>query len=150
MCSGFVLFVACLKKDYYSVQFSMVRNRNTSPPPPPPPTHTHTHTNHPLRSLQFGWTHLTMFMLGSQAYLIIQNVFEALFWFLLPVSMVICNDIMAYIFGENVTAILYQLQPFSKRTTHTHTHTHTHTRSNNSLSLRAQKYIQRKRSRCNS
>ena len=34
--------------------------------------------------------------------------------------------------------------------THTHTLTHTHTRSNNSLSLRAQKYIQRKRSRCNS
>ena len=31
----------------------------------------------------------------------------------------------------------------------THTHSLTHTRSNNSLSLRAQKYIQRKRSRCN-
>ena len=41
-----------------------------------------------------------MFMLGSQAYLIIQNVFNSIFWFLLPVSMVICNDIMAYLFGK--------------------------------------------------
>ena len=41
-----------------------------------------------------------MFMLGSQAYLIMQNIFEAPFWFLLPVSMVICNDIMAYLFGK--------------------------------------------------
>ena len=43
---------------------------------------------------------------------------------------------------------------FTRTHTHTHTHihsySHTHTRSNNSLSLRAQKYIQRKRSRCNS
>ena len=41
-----------------------------------------------------------MFMLGAQAYLIMQNIFEAPFWFLLPVSMVVCNDIMAYLFGE--------------------------------------------------
>ena len=41
-----------------------------------------------------------MFMLGSQAYLIMQNIFEAPFWFLLPVSMVVCNDIMAYLFGK--------------------------------------------------
>jgi phosphatidate cytidylyltransferase len=51
--------------------------------------------------VQFAWTHLTMFMLGSQAYLIMMNIFEAPFWFLLPVSMVICNDIMAYLFGES-------------------------------------------------
>ena len=49
---------------------------------------------------QFGWTHVTLFVLGSQVALILQNVFEGLFWFLLPVSMVVCNDITAYLFGE--------------------------------------------------
>lgn len=68
--SGFVLFVLTLKKDYYQIQFGM-----------------------------FAWTHLTMFLLGTQAYLIMQNIFESPFWFLLPVSMVVCNDIMAYLFG---------------------------------------------------
>ena len=48
-----------------------------------------------------------MFMLGSQAYLIMQNIFEAPFWFLLPVSMVVCNDIMAYLFGEQATPTLH-------------------------------------------
>lgn len=67
---GFVMFVLTLKKDYYMVQFTL-----------------------------FGWTHLTMFLLGTQVYFVMQNVFEGLFWFLLPVSMVICNDIMAYVFG---------------------------------------------------
>ena len=56
---------------------------------------------------QFGWTHLTLFILGCQAYLVIQNMFEGLFWFLLPVSMVICNDVMAYFFGEYVRVIDY-------------------------------------------
>ena len=53
-----------------------------------------------LPVLQFGWTHLTLFMLGSQAYLLIQNVLGELYWFILPVSLVICNDIMAYLFGK--------------------------------------------------
>lgn len=47
-----------------------------------------------------------MFMLGTQAYLIMQNIFEAPFWFLLPVSMVICNDIMAYLFGKGEPCVL--------------------------------------------
>ncbi|KAL5479179.1 hypothetical protein EMCRGX_G022669 [Ephydatia muelleri] len=68
--TGFVMFVLTLKKEHYHTQFSM-----------------------------FGWTHLTLFMLGSQAYLLIQNVLGELYWFILPVSLVICNDIMAYLFG---------------------------------------------------
>ena len=58
---------------------------------------------------QFGWTHVTFFLLGTQAYLAMQNVLEGLFWFLLPVSMVICNDIMAYIFGKYVCGMLWSL-----------------------------------------
>ena len=41
-----------------------------------------------------------MFLLGTQIYFVMQNVFEGLFWFLVPVSMVVCNDIMAYVFGK--------------------------------------------------
>lgn len=69
-CIGLVLFVLSLKKDYYKVQFSL-----------------------------FGWTHVTLLIVVTQSHLIMQTLFEGLIWFFLPVSMVICNDIMAYIFG---------------------------------------------------
>lgn len=49
-----------------------------------------------------------MFLLGTQIFFVIQNIFEGLFWFLLPVSLVVCNDIMAYVFGK------YLLQFISK------------------------------------
>nr|CFW94212.1 Eka CD synthase protein [Euperipatoides kanangrensis] len=67
---GFVWFVLSLVKDYYFRQFSM-----------------------------FAWTHVTLLIVVTQSYLIIQNIFEGLVWFLVPVSMIICNDIMAYMFG---------------------------------------------------
>jgi phosphatidate cytidylyltransferase len=67
---GFVMFVLTLQKDYYGIQFTL-----------------------------FGWTHITLFFIGCQYHFAIQNIYEGLFWFLLPVSMVICNDIMAYVFG---------------------------------------------------
>ncbi|CAH3168644.1 unnamed protein product [Porites lobata] len=67
---GFILFVFSLKKDYYKVQFSL-----------------------------FGWTHVTLLIVVTQSHLIMQTLFEGLIWFFLPVSMVICNDIFAYIFG---------------------------------------------------
>ena len=57
-----------------------------------------------LPLLQFSWTHITLFMFGCPAYLIIQNTFESIFWFLVPVSMVVCNDIMAYLFGRPCSA----------------------------------------------
>jgi phosphatidate cytidylyltransferase len=47
----------------------------------------------------FGWTHVTLLILVTQSHLIMQNVFEGIIWFLVPVSMIICNDIMAYMFG---------------------------------------------------
>lgn len=47
----------------------------------------------------FAWTHVVLLIVVSQSYLIIQNVFEGLIWFIVPVSMIICNDIMAYVFG---------------------------------------------------
>lgn len=67
---GFILFVLNLKKEHYKVQFSL-----------------------------FGWTHVTLLIVVTQSHLIMQTLFEGLIWFFLPVSMVICNDIFAYIFG---------------------------------------------------
>ncbi|KAM3938450.1 phosphatidate cytidylyltransferase 1 isoform 2-T2 [Leptodactylus fuscus] len=67
---GFCLFVLSLVKKHYRLQFYM-----------------------------FGWTHVTLLITVTQSHLIIQNLFEGIIWFLVPVSIVICNDIMAYLFG---------------------------------------------------
>jgi phosphatidate cytidylyltransferase len=68
--AGFVMFVLSLKKTYYLKQFTL-----------------------------FGYTHLALLLIVTQSNLMIQNVFEGLIWFLLPVSLIICNDVMAYMFG---------------------------------------------------
>ncbi|XP_050307072.1 phosphatidate cytidylyltransferase, photoreceptor-specific [Anthonomus grandis grandis] len=69
-CIGFVWFVLSLVKKYYMKQFSL-----------------------------FAWTHVALLIVVTQSYLIIKNIFEGLIWFIVPVSMIICNDIMAYVFG---------------------------------------------------
>lgn len=69
-CVGFVWFVLSLVKKYYMRQFSL-----------------------------FAWTHVALLIVVTQSYLIIQNIFEGLIWFIVPVSMIICNDVMAYVFG---------------------------------------------------
>ncbi|KAF9113662.1 hypothetical protein BGX27_001079 [Mortierella sp. AM989] len=67
---GFVFFVANLKKGHYRFQFS-----------------------------QFAWTHMTLLLVVCQSHFIINNIFEGLIWFFLPASLVISNDVFAYIFG---------------------------------------------------
>ncbi|KAG0229723.1 hypothetical protein BGX31_006141 [Mortierella sp. GBA43] len=67
---SFVFFVANLKKGHYRFQFS-----------------------------QFAWTHMTLLLVVCQSHFIINNIFEGLIWFFLPCSLVIANDIWAYIFG---------------------------------------------------
>lgn len=67
---GIMLFVWSLKKNYYKVQFAL-----------------------------FGWYQLTMLLILIPFYFTVQNVLSGLIWFFLPVAMVICNDIFAYIFG---------------------------------------------------
>lgn len=68
--AGFVAFVCSLVKKHYLKQFTL-----------------------------FGWTHVTLLIIVTQSHLIVQNVFEGLIWLMVPVSMIICNDIMAYMFG---------------------------------------------------
>ncbi|RHZ84449.1 hypothetical protein Glove_81g29 [Diversispora epigaea] len=69
-CIGFVLFVGNLKKGHYKFQFT-----------------------------QFAWTHMTLLIVVCQSHFIINNIFEGLIWFIIPVSLVICNDIFAYMCG---------------------------------------------------
>ncbi|CAL9707871.1 unnamed protein product [Knipowitschia caucasica] len=68
--SGFCMFVLSLVKKHYRLQFYM-----------------------------FGWTHVTLLIVVTQSHLIIHNLFEGMIWFIVPISCVICNDIMAYMFG---------------------------------------------------
>ncbi|KAJ3267689.1 hypothetical protein HK104_005704 [Borealophlyctis nickersoniae] len=69
-CMGLVVFVLNLRKGHYKFQFS-----------------------------QFGWTHITLLLVVCTSHFIINNIFEGLVWFVLPVSLVICNDITAYVCG---------------------------------------------------
>jgi phosphatidate cytidylyltransferase len=48
---------------------------------------------------QLTWTLLTIIMVVSQMNLAVYNIFEGLFWFLLPCSLVVCNDCFAYFCG---------------------------------------------------
>lgn len=42
---------------------------------------------------------MALLIVVTQSYLIIENIFEGLIWFIVPVSMVVINDVMAYVFG---------------------------------------------------
>lgn len=70
-CIGIVLFVMNLRKGHYKFQF-----------------------------LQFFWTHMTLLLVTIPPNFIILSLLHAsIGWFLLPVMLVIVNDIMAYIGG---------------------------------------------------
>lgn len=67
---GFVFFVGSLQKGHYKFQFT-----------------------------QYAWTHMALYLIVVQAHFIMNNIFEGMIWFFLPVSLVIINDIFAYICG---------------------------------------------------
>ncbi|KAI4192016.1 MAG: hypothetical protein LQ346_004523 [Caloplaca aetnensis] len=67
---GFVFFVGSLKKGHYRFQFT-----------------------------QFAWTHMALALINVQSHFIMNNIFEGMIWFFLPASLVITNDIFAYICG---------------------------------------------------
>ena len=68
--AGFIVFVLTLKKGFYKIQFKL-----------------------------YGWAHLAILLFMTVGHFIFQSIFKNLYWFILPVSIVICNDIFAYIFG---------------------------------------------------
>ncbi|VDO14648.1 unnamed protein product [Rodentolepis nana] len=69
-CACIVAFVLNLKRKHYLKQFTL-----------------------------FGFTHVTLLIIVSSSHFMIQSIFDGLIWFLVPVAMVISNDIFAYVFG---------------------------------------------------
>lgn len=51
---------------------------------------------------QFGlfcWVHMSLLLTVYSSHFIVNNILEGLIWFWVPVSLVVCNDIWAYICG---------------------------------------------------
>eukprot|EP00055_Hartaetosiga_balthica_P016395 m.103453 g.103453 ORF g.103453 m.103453 type:complete len:405 (+) comp9096_c3_seq1:650-1864(+) len=67
---GFCTFVLSLRKGFYKYQFK-----------------------------QLAWTHLSLLVVASASQLIMRSIYNGLIWFLVPVCAVVCNDVMAYMFG---------------------------------------------------
>lgn len=67
---GLVVFVLVLTKKHYKYQFK-----------------------------QFALCHVVLVLIVVQSSVLVENMYLGMIWFLLPCSLVICNDIWAYIFG---------------------------------------------------
>ncbi|KAK1264808.1 Phosphatidate cytidylyltransferase [Acorus gramineus] len=67
---GFVWFILSLKKKLYKYQFG-----------------------------QYAWTHMILLLVFAQSSFTVANIYEGIFWFLLPASLIVINDIAAYFFG---------------------------------------------------
>lgn len=67
---GFVAFVLSLKQGFLKYQFRL-----------------------------FAWIILTTIMVVLQSWLLIMNSLKGMIWFVLPVLLIICNDIFAYLVG---------------------------------------------------
>ena len=85
-CIGFFIFIKSLTKGYYRYQFR-----------------------------QFAYIHIILLLFGVSSSLIISNIFNGLVWFLIPVSLVIVNDISAYIWGRMLGK--HRLTPLSPKKT---------------------------------
>ncbi|KAH9948947.1 phosphatidate cytidylyltransferase, partial [Amylocystis lapponica] len=67
---GFMGFVMSLKRGYLKQQFGL-----------------------------FCWVHMTLLLVVVSSHFIVNNILEGLIWFWVPASLVICNDVFAYIWG---------------------------------------------------
>ena len=68
--AGFIVFVLTLKKGFYKIQFKL-----------------------------YGWAHLAILLFTTVGHFILQTIFKNFYWFILPISIVVCNDIAAYLCG---------------------------------------------------
>ncbi|KAH8119536.1 phosphatidate cytidylyltransferase [Phellopilus nigrolimitatus] len=64
---------------------------------------------------QFGlfcWVHMSLLVVVVSSHFIMNNILEGLIWFWVPASLVICNDIFAYIWGITIGRTpLFKLSP---------------------------------------
>ena len=49
---------------------------------------------------QYAWTHLILLFVFIPSSFFVSNIFDGIIWFLLPCSLVIANDIFAYLSGD--------------------------------------------------
>ena len=49
---------------------------------------------------QYAWVHLILLFVFMPSSFFVSNIFDGIIWFLLPCSLVIVNDIGAYLAGE--------------------------------------------------
>ncbi|KAI0066170.1 hypothetical protein BV25DRAFT_1821061 [Artomyces pyxidatus] len=70
---GFMGFVMSLKKGYLKQQFGL-----------------------------FCWVHMSLLLIVVSSHFIMNNILEGLIWFWVPASLVICNDVFAYIWGITI------------------------------------------------
>ncbi|KAI3627096.1 phosphatidate cytidylyltransferase [Malassezia furfur] len=67
---GFMAFVTNLRRRYLKYQFGL-----------------------------FCWVHMSLMLIVMSSHFIVNNILEGMIWFWLPASLVICNDIFAYVCG---------------------------------------------------
>ncbi|KAF7315625.1 Phosphatidate cytidylyltransferase [Mycena indigotica] len=67
---GFVGFVMSLQKGFLKQQFGL-----------------------------FCWVHMSLLIIVLSSHFIVNNILEGLIWFWVPASLVICNDVFAYVWG---------------------------------------------------
>lgn len=68
---GFMGFVANLQRQYLRQQFAL-----------------------------FCWVHISLLLIVVSSHFIVNNILEGHIWFFVPASLVICNDVMAYVCGK--------------------------------------------------
>ncbi|PIN23166.1 CDP-diacylglycerol synthase [Handroanthus impetiginosus] len=68
--AGMMWFILTLKKKMYKYQFE-----------------------------QYAWTHMILIVVFTQSSFTVANIFEGIFWFILPASLIAINDVAAYLFG---------------------------------------------------
>ncbi|KAJ3557870.1 hypothetical protein NM688_g1235 [Phlebia brevispora] len=80
---GFMGFVMSLKRGYLKQQFGL-----------------------------FCWVHMTLMLIVVSSHFIVNNILEGMIWFWVPASLVICNDVFAYIWGITLGRTpLFKLSP---------------------------------------
>lgn len=47
----------------------------------------------------FSWVHMSLLLTVYSSHFIVNNILEGMIWFFVPASLVICNDVWAYICG---------------------------------------------------
>ena len=69
-CFGFMAFILNLRRENLKKQFGL-----------------------------FCWVHMSLLLIVVSSHFLVNNILEGLIWFYVPASLVICNDIFAYVCG---------------------------------------------------